>query len=100
VNESEICAVAETIGAGPCEVNITFPITFLGAINLSNRNNLLEFLIIILSAINLYTNNYFTVLQWNIISVSSDLFSARVQEEVPLLQFHYTTAAVKDLDES
>lgn len=30
VNESEICAVAETIGAGPCEVNTAFPNTFLG----------------------------------------------------------------------
>lgn len=29
VNESEICAVAETIGAGPCEVNIAVPNTFL-----------------------------------------------------------------------
>lgn len=29
VNESEICAVAETIGAGPCEVNITFPMSVL-----------------------------------------------------------------------
>lgn len=35
VNESEICAVAETVGAGPCEVDITFPNTFLGAINLT-----------------------------------------------------------------
>lgn len=34
VNESEICAVAETIGAGPCEVKITFPNAFLGAFNL------------------------------------------------------------------
>lgn len=30
VNESEICAVAETVGAGPCEVNIALPNTFLG----------------------------------------------------------------------
>lgn len=30
MNESEICAVAETIGAGPCEVNTAFPNTFLG----------------------------------------------------------------------
>lgn len=35
VNESEICAVAETVGAGPCEVNITFPSTFLGAVSLA-----------------------------------------------------------------
>lgn len=35
MNESEICAVAETIGAGPCEVNTAFPNTFLGAINLA-----------------------------------------------------------------
>lgn len=38
VNESEICAVAETIGAGPCEVNIAVPNTFLAISFLKKEN--------------------------------------------------------------
>lgn len=59
VNESEICAVAETIGAGPCEVNIAVPNTFLAISFLKKENYWRFFIIIILIALNLYIGKLF-----------------------------------------
>lgn len=81
MNESEICAVAETIGAGPCEVNTAFPNTFLGPwLFPSQKINYWGFF---------YNYSHCTgLLHWKMICVASVLFYVRVQK---LLQFHCAT---------
>lgn len=71
MNESEICAVAETIGAGPCEVNIVFPNTLLGPwLFLSQKINYWIF----------FYSHCTKLLHWKIICVISLLFYVRVQK--------------------